>query len=253
MNKLVIVADDYGLCRSVNEGVIASYKNGIVTELSLMLGSPGTEHALQLVKANDVTNLGIHLLLKNWRDTGALVRRRDYIKMFDELSEAEIAALVGAELEEFERIVGHKPTHITSQFGIIGHAKAIRSVIAYAKQYNIPMRQPVMTLYGDEFEENPASLTLIRQANIRTTDKIFAHILGDDYEIIVSAYKQDLGSLTDDQTAEIALHPGYVDDELRAMTSLADERARDLKLATDATFTAWIERQGIKITNYGEI
>lgn len=218
-----------------------------------MLGSPGTDHALQLVKQYDVTNLGIHMLLKNWRDTGALVRRKDYQQMFDELSEAEIAELLMIELKEFERLIGHKPTHITSQFGIHGHAKVIRSVIAYARQYNIPVRQPVMTLNGGEFEENLNSLELMRRAGVRTTDKVYAHILGDDYDTLLDQYKRDLEALTDGQTAEIALHPGYADDELRVMTSLADERARDLKLATDPNFKSWIEGRGIDIVSYGEI
>jgi len=162
--KLVVVADDFGLCQSVNTGIVEAHKNGIVTELSLMLGSPRTEQALQLVKEQDITNVGIHMLLKNWRDSGTLVRRADYIKMFDELSEAEVAQLVETELQEFEAVVGHKPTHITSQFGIAAHAKAIPAVTDYALKHNIPMRKPVMTLYGDEPEQNEQSLTLMKQS-----------------------------------------------------------------------------------------
>jgi predicted glycoside hydrolase/deacetylase ChbG (UPF0249 family) len=89
--KLVVVADDYGLCESVNNGIMDAHKNGIVTELSLMLGSPATDHALQIAQEQNVTNIGIHMLLKNWRDTGHLVHRPDYIKLFEELSKEEIA------------------------------------------------------------------------------------------------------------------------------------------------------------------
>lgn len=252
-SRLVVVADDYGLCKSVNGGIIEAYAHGIVTEVSLMLGSPGTDHALQLVSDHSVVNLGIHMLLKNWRDTGALVRRSDYIKLFEELNEAEVGRLVEVELEEFERLVGHRPTHITSQFGIIAHEKAMKAAISYAKRYNIPMRQPVMTLYSDEIMQNKISLALMRQAGVQTTDEVFAHIMGDDYEWLVNQYKRDLEGLTGHRTAEIILHPGYVDNELRAMTSLADERARDLKLATDVAFKGWVKSRGIEIVAYKEI
>lgn len=250
---LVVVADDFGLCVSVNQGIFDAHKNGIVTELSLMLGSPGTDQALQLVKGQDIANVGIHMLLKNWRDTGALVRRADYIKLFDELSEAEVVRLVETELKEFEDVVGHRPTHITSQFGIIAHNKAISAVVDYALKHNIPMRQPVMTLYGDEPEQNKQSLALMRKRGVRTTNHFFARIMEPDYDKLTSLYQQDLTTIKNNETAELALHPGVAGDDLRAMSSLVDERARDLKLAEDAELRAWIEGRGIKIVGYSEV
>jgi len=253
MKKVVIVADDYGLCESVNNGIMEAHQHGIVTELSLMLGSPGTDHALTIAKEKDVQNIGIHMLLKNWRDTGALVRREDYIKLFNNLSESGVAELVGAELREFEQIVGHKPTHITSQFGIVAHPKAIHSVIAYAKKHNIPMRQPVMTLYGDEPVQNEESLKLVQESQIQTTDYFFAHIMEPDYESLIRLYKNDLLAVGSNQTAEICLHPGFVSQELEQSTSLVHERERDTKLATDTDFRAWIDAHDIVIVSYREI
>lgn len=78
-------------------------------------------------------------------------------------------------------------------------------------------------------------------------------IVADDYGALVEQYKRDLETLADHQSAEIALHPGYVDDELRSMTSLVDERARDLKLATDTDFKVWIESKAIEIVDYAGI
>ena len=251
--KLVVVADDFGFCKSVNIGIVESHKKGIVTELSLMLGSPATDQALGMVKEQGITNVGIHMLLKNWRDTGALVRRADYIKLFDELSEADIAKLVEAELQEFEQVVGHKPSHITSQFGIAVHIKAISAVIDYALKHNIPMRQPVMTLYGDEPEQNEQSLALMQKRGVRTTDHFIARIMEPDYDKLISLYQQDLLVLKANETAELALHPGLAGDDLRAMSSLVDERARDLKLTTDTAFRSWVESHDIKIVGYGDI
>lgn len=251
--KLVVVADDYGLCESVNQGVVDACKNGIVTELSLMLGSPATDHALALAKDNNIQNIGIHMLLKNWRDTGALVRRADYIQMLDELSEVQVAELVRKELEEFEQLVGRKPIHITSQFGIIAHERAISAVVDYALMHNIPMRQPVMTLYGDEPEQNSQSLSLMRQRGARTTDHFFAHILGEDYETTKQAFKDDLATVQPNETAELCLHPGYVSEELKQSTSLVYERERDTKLAADPEFRRWMETRNIQVVGYQEI
>ncbi len=253
MKKLVVIGDDFGLCESVNIGVVESHKKGIVTEVSLMLGSPGTDHAMKLVRENNIENVGIHLLLKNWRDTGKLVRREDYVKLFNELSRAEVAGLVTAELKEFEAVVGHKPTHITSQFGIAAHAKAIPGVIAYAKQYNIPMRQPAMMLDGDEPVYSEDSLKLMRTNHVRTTGRFFAHIMEPDYGMLTKLYQNDLSIMADGETAEIALHPGLAGEDLQRMSSLVDERARDMRLATDKDFQAWLEQHDIKVVGYGQI
>lgn len=253
MKKLVVVADDFGLCESVNEGIIEISKNGIVTELSLMLGSPGTDDAITRAYTAGIQNVGIHILLKNWRDTGNILRRSDYIQLFDELSEAEVAELVQAELAEFERVVGHKPSHITSQHGVAMHAKAVRPVIDYAVKNNIPMRQPMMVLYGNEPEQNVASLKLMQEAGVRTTDHFFAHIMEPDYQHLVGLYQADLDAVGGAESVEIGLHPGKVSDELQALTSLANERERDLRLATDEKFKQWLREHNISVVPYSEI
>lgn len=63
--KLVVIADDFGLCQSVNEGIVDATINGIVCEPSLMLGSPGTDHALTLARQHNIENIGIHMVLNH--------------------------------------------------------------------------------------------------------------------------------------------------------------------------------------------
>lgn len=252
MKKLVVVADDFGLCESVNNGIMDAHKKGIVTELSLMLGSPSTDHALKIAKEQGVTNIGIHMLLKNWRDTGHLVHMPDYVEMFNELSTDDIAELVRAELAEFEAVVGHKPTHITSQYSIIGHPNALPAVIPYALANNIPMRQPS----GRFTEEtgvggrSDTAATALREAGVATTDKVFAHMTGG-YDEIKQLLNDDFAAMGQNETAEIILHPGYVSKELEQSSSLVHERERDTKLAMDDELKGWIENYGIKLVGYG--
>ncbi len=48
--KLVVVADDFGFCASVNLGILKSYTQGIVTEISLMVNSNSSKEAIELIK-----------------------------------------------------------------------------------------------------------------------------------------------------------------------------------------------------------
>ncbi len=254
MKKIVVVADDYGLCPAVNHGIVEAHQKGIVTELSLMLGSPGTDHALELIKSHDIHNVGIHMLLKHWRDTGATVRRPGYVELFAKNSEATIAALIAAELAEFERLLGRQPSHITSQYGILSNAKALPTITEYAAKYEIPMRQPRSVDDSDLRDPNSPNVRYILEHNVRTTDNFITHI--DDFTTLDdtrSAYQTDLGQLPDNTSVEICLHPGTVDDELRSLTSLVDERQRDLALATDPAFRHWLDSHDFKLVPYSEI
>ena len=59
--KLIVNADDYGMTKGVNLGIIEAHKKGIVTSTTLMVTMPEVEHGLALSK--DCPNLGIGLHL----------------------------------------------------------------------------------------------------------------------------------------------------------------------------------------------
>ena len=44
--KLIVNADDYGMTKGVNLGIIEAHKNGIVTSTTLMVTMPEVEHGL---------------------------------------------------------------------------------------------------------------------------------------------------------------------------------------------------------------
>ena len=63
MTKLIVNADDMGLCEAVNYGILCAHQKGIVTSCTLMAGMPGFEHAVGLLKANPKLGVGVHLTL----------------------------------------------------------------------------------------------------------------------------------------------------------------------------------------------
>lgn len=49
MEKLLIVnADDFGLCKAQNYGIIEAFKNGVVTSTTALVNSASVEHAAAL-------------------------------------------------------------------------------------------------------------------------------------------------------------------------------------------------------------
>ncbi|MBX3438641.1 MAG: ChbG/HpnK family deacetylase [Planctomycetaceae bacterium] len=66
--KLIVNADDLGLCRAVNEAVEQAHRQGILTSASLMATGAAFEHAVdQVIRLNPMLGVGAHLCLTSGR------------------------------------------------------------------------------------------------------------------------------------------------------------------------------------------
>src|SRR3990167_2854307 len=63
MKQLIVTADDFGLTKSINEGIVKAYKEGIVTFLSLMPTGEAFSDALKLAEELKLKEIGAHLSL----------------------------------------------------------------------------------------------------------------------------------------------------------------------------------------------
>jgi len=61
MKKAIINADDFGLCPSVNEGIILAHRQGILTSATLMANTSGFEQAVAMARENPALGVGVHL------------------------------------------------------------------------------------------------------------------------------------------------------------------------------------------------
>src|SRR4051812_19890525 len=61
--RLIVNADDFGLCSPVNEAVIRAHCQGVLTSASLMVNEPGFDEAVKLAKENPRLGVGLHLTL----------------------------------------------------------------------------------------------------------------------------------------------------------------------------------------------
>src|SRR4051812_35977187 len=61
--QLVVTADDFGISRGVNRGIVEAHRNGLVTSASLMPNLPSAEDALTRATTCPDLGLGLHLTL----------------------------------------------------------------------------------------------------------------------------------------------------------------------------------------------
>ncbi len=253
MKKLVVVADDFGLTRSVNAGVVTSYLKGLVTEISFMVLAAEAGNAIELIKSHNLKRIGIHTMLLPWTK-GLRPKRQNYVDLFRNSTFEQIEKLARKELIRFEEIVGQKPTHICPQWGLHGNLKLLNFIIKYAVKNNIPVRLPLSNLEVDEIpDQNYAAEIMMRREKVKTTNYLFSHILGSDSVKIKDDFLHDLSRVKDGESAEILLHPGFLDLDLLKHSSLRYERARDMSIAQDKDFRTKIETLGFEIVDYSKI
>lgn len=63
MRRLIITADDFGLCPEVNQAVIEAHFNGILTCASLMVAGSAADQAARLARKHPSLKVGLHLVL----------------------------------------------------------------------------------------------------------------------------------------------------------------------------------------------
>ena len=59
--KLIVRGDDMGYCEAFNYGYVEAIRNGIVTSAELMIGMPGTEQAVEMLKEFPWIPVGWHV------------------------------------------------------------------------------------------------------------------------------------------------------------------------------------------------
>ena len=63
MKSLIVAADDFGLAKSINQGIIKAYKEGIITSINYMPSGDDFRDALELAEDIDIKEIGAHLSL----------------------------------------------------------------------------------------------------------------------------------------------------------------------------------------------
>ena len=61
MKRLIINADDFGISKEVNEGIVKGFQEGIITSTTVMANMSEFEQAMKLAKKHSELSVGVHL------------------------------------------------------------------------------------------------------------------------------------------------------------------------------------------------
>lgn len=287
MKELILNADDFGLTRGVNEGIIRAHREGILTSATLMANSQAFEDAVERAKANSGLGVGCHLVLVG----GACVAPREEISsladrdgrlpqslgmLVTKLSSGRVRSTeIERELrEQIQKIrqAGIEPTHLDSHKHTHAHPRVLKALGRVAQELGITRVRKPMENLRDSWNSSGASGSrpwkeLAAAAAARTVTLTFAaaikeyglrspdHFLG--LAMTGRMDKTTLCRLIDtlpEGRTEIMLHPGNCDADLAATGSrLQQQRQVELEalLAPEARQIA--TDRGVRLISYREL
>jgi len=286
--RLIVCADDFGLTKGVNNGIIKCFQKGILTSTSLMANGPKFRHALHLAEKNPGLDVGIHLtltdlsplrpyLIKNLIKTNGKFFT-SYLKVIKKilLKPTTLTQIEDEFRFQIEHILqkGIIPSHINSHKHIHIFPPIWKIVIKLAWVYQIPfIRYPL---------ENFSNLKHIFFSGTRKNSyKVLpAYLLFDLFLKLVDTdtYNNkgnikksdffcglfDTGTLGTEQiidhiqklktgTTELMCHPGYSDkDLLQLPTRLLNSREKELEALCSPEVKRAIQINNIKVISFNE-
>jgi hopanoid biosynthesis associated protein HpnK len=276
---LVVNADDFGISRGVNRGIVEAYRNGLVTSASLMANLPSAEDALTRAAVCPDLGLGLHLTLTAGRPLlppadvqslvdehgrflvlGTFLSRLSTGKVRTDDVRRELTAQV-----EWANRHGLQPGHLDSHHHVHVHPLVAPVVVRIAREFGVGwVRCPVETLGpGALLAANPTDVARtvaisafglllrarLRRSGLRSADQ-FRGIglgMGFDQRALIETLRVLPSGLT-----ELMTHPGHPDEELRRLTVFAEGRDRELLALTSGAAREAVRSRGVRISAFPE-
>jgi predicted glycoside hydrolase/deacetylase ChbG (UPF0249 family) len=259
---LIINADDFGMCYSINAATIHSLREGLTSSCSLMVPCPWNLHAMHFLRENPEIAFGVHL---------TAICEHPIYRWKPITSPEKVPSLVGAGsyfhdlafIEEFVRQVdldeietefraqievvlaaGLKPTHVDSHCHVHTRREAIFDrVLKMALDYGLAVRahtQPIIErLRSDGLPCNDHDVLdsyHIDSPHLTKGDKLYC-------------YQQLLRELAPG-LSEWAIHPGIQSAELMAMEETWEVRKADFDFLVSPEARKVVREEGVVILNY---
>ncbi|MEJ2757314.1 MAG: polysaccharide deacetylase family protein [Anaerolineales bacterium] len=256
---LIINADDFGMCYSVNQAIMEALAFGIVQSTTLMVPCPWFAHALHFLQSNPSIHFGVHLtVISEWKgyrwgpvlpnnQVPSLVDKDGYFYNFDKMPFfLDHVDLMELELEfrvQIEAVLsaGLNPTHLDWHSLRLrsGHDHIFDLFIKLAREYGLALR-----VYGRKRIEG------LHAQGFPTNDYDFMDSYLLDPSQKENLYKQLLRDLPEGLN-EWAVHPGLDNAELQAIeVDSHHERQTDFDFLASQSALDLLKEEGIILLSY---
>lgn len=284
MKYLIVNADDFGACASVNRGVLEAHRHGIVSSATILANTPGFEEAAAMAREAPELGVGVHLNLTGGRALSlpariptlvradgtfahtpgalalALLRGRVALADVEREWGAQIARVRDAGIAP-THLDGHKHVHLLPPLLRVSLRLArecgIRALRAGAEPGVFTRLAPadpqwyktcVLSVLG------PRARRTVVAAGQRAPDRILGVLDGGRLD---SKRLERLLTMGAEGVTELMCHPGYDSPELRRLQAQAGEGYRvaarevEVRALTAPGLRRILRERGITLIHYG--
>ena len=251
--RLLIRADDLGICEAVNHGIAKAVSGGICRSVGLMPNMPAAAHGVELLRDSGVSfgqhsNVCLGRPLCPPEKIPSLVRpdgsfhtsreyraaEKDFVDVEDAVRELE------AQLRRFRELTGTDPDYF--------EAHAVQSA-NLSRALELTAERNGLRYFPAHFDTEPFFFGRTRVRMILPVEAM--RPAGYD---ALAALREHLASLPEDDVVTVYVcHPGYLDQFLLKNSSLTIARTDECAMLADLAAALWLEQQGFTLTQYGEL
>src|SRR3989442_1060348 len=210
---LVVTADDFGISRGVNRGIVEAHREGVVTSTSLMVNRPASVEAAELGRECPALSVGLHLEL----DPGGA---------------ADVPTELHRQVGRFTGLVGAPPTHVDSHHDVHKNPHVLPYVRAWAGGIGVPVRGCSSVHHLSKFYGQWGGETHLEQISLVGLLRLLDAELGPG-------------------VTELTCHAGYVDEGL--VSSYTVEREAELRTLCEPRLRHALAERGIRLAGVRDL
>lgn len=265
MKTLIINADDFGMCREANKGILFCHTHGVVSSASLMANMPGFEEAAKMLKKYPGLDAGVHLNLtwgKPLTKAKSLVDetgnfRQDMIKriLLGKFEKSDVEEEIKAQIQLCKKHA--KISHVNSHKHFHVLPSVMKTIVDIAKEEGIKwIRLPKERIPAKINRQLP-KLMLLRfyslsaqryydRLGLKYADKFIG--VSHTGNLTLESFKNLLSHVNEGIT-EIICHPGYKSNAVKN-DRLAVSREKELRILTNKEAKESIKKYGIRLSGF---
>jgi predicted glycoside hydrolase/deacetylase ChbG (UPF0249 family) len=271
--RLIVHADDAGMCHSANIATREAMEKGLVTSASVMMPCPWVQEFCEWAKANPKYDLGVHLTLTSewkhfrWRPVASIDKVkglidpegymwRDVRSSATNATPAEVETEIRAQIERAHRY-GLQYTHLDTHMGTLYARQDFFDIYTrIAKEFKVPCMLPKPEGIPEaELKAYPITLDMLREKQSQghtMLDRLVTGVPGRNFAERRLSYNKFIANLTPGVT-KLIIHLAKDDAEIRAISNSWEYRWADYQYWTSNEAKDLLAQHNIELYTYRQL
>jgi chitin disaccharide deacetylase len=213
MKWLIVTADDFGISRGINRGIVEAHLSGVVTSTSLMVDRPACEEAVALARRCPKLSLGLHLELEG-------------------VSPENVPVEIERQQTRFVELVGSAPTHVDTHHDVHRDPEVLAPLLAWGWRTRVPVRGHSEVRYSSKFYGQWGGETHLEQIG---------------FEALLRLLDEEIG----EGMTELNCHPGHPEPDFPS--SYAAERVVEVRTLCHPELRPAILERGFRLIGFRDL